>query len=258
MIKIDRIEYNWWHGKDYTNYDYTSAKHYLFLFVKTKAVFILSGSETVTEPNTVILFGVGDHHVYRACGDEYINDWIAFDSDEEMRIPTNEPICLGEAVDISGYIKLAQDAYLRGHEIVCSTILSAMFSEIGTIIAKERDSGVPHADKLLPLRYDLYAHPEKDWSIKSMAERIYISEAYFQKLYKSMFGISCGADILNARIRYSMTLLASTRKSVTEIACQCGFNSPAHFSRQFRMAVGFSPSEYRSRKMEVVSGKGAI
>lgn len=257
MIKISRIEYNWWHGKDYTNYDYTPERHCLFLFVKTKAVFIFNGRETVTEPNSIILFGVGDPHVYRAYGDEFINDWIAFDSDEDIRIPTNEPICLG-AVDISGYIKLAQDAYLRGHEIVCSMILNAMFAEIGTVIAKERDSGVPHADRLLPLRYDLYAHPERDWSIKSMAERVFISEAYFQRLYKCMFGISCGADILSARIRYSMTLLASTRKSVTEIAGLCGFNSPAHFSRQFKMSVGFSPSEYRCRKMEFDGKKQRI
>ena len=91
-----------------------------------------------------------------------------------------------------------------------------------------------------------------------MAEKVYISEAYFQKLYKYMFGISCGADISNARIRYSMTLLASTRKTVTEVACRRGVNSPAHFSRQFKQAVGLSPSEYRNRKMEVQSRKRMI
>lgn len=56
-----------------------------------------------------------------------------------------------------------------------------------------------------------------------------------------MFGISCGADILSARIRCGMTILDSTRKSVKEIACRCSFNSPAHFSRQFKLAVGLSP-----------------
>lgn len=63
-----------------------------------------------------------------------------------------------------------------------------------------------------------------------------------------MFGISCGADIINARVKYAMTLLGETGKPITETARLCGYNSPAHFARRFKAVTGFTPTEYRRKK----------
>lgn len=253
MIKVRKLEINCWHDGTRESYDITGNNCYLFLFIRTKAVFGFDGKEIVTEPNTVILFDVSSplhSHTYKG---EYIDDSMIFETDENITFPLNTPVYIGNAVDIAGYMRLIYRAHNCGHDLSCSMLINAMLSEAATIVAKEEFSGMPHADRLVPLRYELYAHPERDWTIKSMAEVLYVSEIYFQELYKNMFGVSCGADIIAARVRRGMSLLCETQKSITEIARLCGYNSPAHFARQFKLAVGVTPTEYRKSKLTLLS-----
>lgn len=252
MIKVRRLEINCWHDGTRESYDIAGDNCYLFLFIRTKAVFGFNGKETVTEPNTIILLDVSSplySHTYKG---EYIDDSMIFETDEDITFPVNTPVYIGSAVDIAGYMKLIYRAHNCGHDLSCGMLINAMLSEAATIVAKEEFSGKPHADKLVPLRYELYAHPERDWNIKSMSELLYVSEIYFQELYKNMFGVSCGADIIAARVRRGMSLLCETQKSITEIARLCGYNSPAHFARQFKLAAGVTPTEYRKSKLTLV------
>ena len=252
MFKIRILELNCWHDEKFEIRNTIGSSGYLFLFIKTKAVFRLDGKDVITEPNTLILFDIYTPHYYHAFEKEYIDNWMVFESDEEIRFPMNTPIYVGNALDIDGYMHLAYRAHNRGNDISCCMLINAMFSEAASIIAKEKAIGVPYADRLLPMRYELYAHPEREWTIKSMAEVLYVSETYFQQLYKNIFGISCGADIIAARVRRGMSLLCETRKSITEIARLCGYNSPAHFARQFKLAAGVTPTEYRKSKLTLM------
>ncbi len=248
MIKIRVLELNCWHNEKFEIRNSIGLNGYLLLFIKTKAVFRLDGKEVVTEPNTLILFDKFTPYYYHAFDKEYIDNWMVFESDEETRFPVNTPIYVGNALDIDGYMHLAYRAYHRGHDISCCMLINAMFSEAASIIAKEKGIDVPYADKLICMRYEMYAHPEREWTIKSMAETLYVSETYFQQLYKNIFGICCGADIIDARIKYGMTLLSETGRSITEISRLCGYNSPAHFSRQFKLVTNTTPSAYRKDK----------
>ncbi len=248
MITIRKLDINRCHDPCYESYDSTGGNCYLFLFIRTKAVFSFDGKETVTMPNTMILFDINSPIYPYIYNGEHIDDSMAFESDEDIRFPVNTPVYIGNAVDIAGYMRLIYEAYSRGHELSCCMLVNAMFSEVATIAAKEKSLGAPHADKLIKLRYDMYAHPEREWTIKSMAGTLYVSETYFQQLYKNIFGISCGADIIAARIRHGMTLLSETGRSITEISRLCGYNSPAHFSRQFRMVANTTPTSYRKSK----------
>ena len=47
------------------------------------------------------------------------------------------------------------------------------------------------------------------------------------------------------RMRRAKELLAGTRASITEIAMEFGYSSPANFARAFRNAAGLAPHEYR-------------
>ncbi|MGN0624190.1 MAG: helix-turn-helix domain-containing protein [Oscillospiraceae bacterium] len=42
--------------------------------------------------------------------------------------------------------------------------------------------------------------------------------------------------------------LAGSKKSVMEIAFECGFSNLSNFNRQFRRIAGCSPTEYRKRQ----------
>lgn len=217
---------------------------YLMLFVKTKAVFYLNGSEIITEPNTFILYNMGTPHRYKAFGDEYINDWLQFDTDELPTVPLDTPINVGESVNISVYMELMSDAFYRRNYRVCAFLIRAILSEVSVISGNSvyRSS---HSSKLLALRKDIYSHPEREWTIHIMSEILHVSEPYLQELYKGAFGVTCGADVINARIEAAKLLLTDTDIPITEIGEKCGYGSLIHFSRQFKKITGLSPAAYR-------------
>lgn len=248
MITIRKLDINRCHDLCQESCDSAGSNCYLFLFIRTQAVFSFDGKETVTMPNTMILFDISSPLYPCIYDGEHIEDSMVFESDEDIRFPVNTPVYIGNEVDIAGYMQLINEAYSRGRDLSCCMLVNAMFSEVAAIAAKEKSLVTPHADKLIPLRYDMYAHPDREWTIKSMAETLYVSETYFQQLYKNTFGISCGADIIAARIRYGMTLLSETGRSITEISRLCGYNSPAHFSRQFKLIANITPTAYRRSK----------
>ena len=57
---------------------------YLMLFVKTKAVFEIEGETYNIEPNTFLIYNKNSPQLYRACENEYINDWIQFECSEDI------------------------------------------------------------------------------------------------------------------------------------------------------------------------------
>ena len=219
---------------------------YLLLFVKTKAVFYLDGAENICKPNTLILYNVGTPHRYKAFGGEYVNDWVQFDSDELPPIPLDKLIYVGDAVDISGYFRLIYDAFYRRNYRACALLLRAVFAEISAVCGRSAYRS-PYSPELIKLRKTLYDHPERKWSIRSMSEQLHVSEPYLQELYKGAFGVTCGADVINARIEFAKILIEETDLNITEISGRCGYESIIHFSRQFKKMTGVSPSAYRKQ-----------
>ena len=49
------------------------------------------------------------------------------------------------------------------------------------------------------------------------------------------------------RLKQARELLTSTSRSVSEIAYEVGFSTPAYFTRCYREAFGETPSELRER-----------
>jgi AraC-like DNA-binding protein len=65
--------------------------------------------------------------------------------------------------------------------------------------------------------------------------------AYFKKRTKKTY-----IDLLNEmRIGYACTLLADTEQSIMQVLFDSGFNSVAHFNKQFLKIKGRTPSQFR-------------
>ena len=106
----------------------------------------------------------------------------------------------------------------------------------------------PQFEKLCLLRNRIMKNPELPWNISEIAESLYLSKSYLQKIYKSYFGRSIIEEMIKFRIDSAKTLLAQTDMTVTEISRECGYSSYNYFVRQFRMCEGHSPSEYREEQ----------
>ncbi len=100
-------------------------------------------------------------------------------------------------------------------------------------------------DKFRSLRETLFASLNEDWSVKHMAALTGYSPSRFNAIYKSIYGITPTADLINARINRAKNLLILEDMNVEEISVALGYQNLTHFIRQFKSKVGCSPSKFR-------------
>ncbi|MCC7412621.1 MAG: helix-turn-helix transcriptional regulator [Gammaproteobacteria bacterium] len=90
-----------------------------------------------------------------------------------------------------------------------------------------------------------FARP--DLSVVVIARQLQLSPRYVQKALAAE-GLTPGDYLRSCRLKASARMLedpALAQRSITQISFDCGFNSSAHFSTEFRRAFGASPREYR-------------
>ncbi len=74
------------------------------------------------------------------------------------------------------------------------------------------------------------------------------SPSYFSCAFKRTFGAPPHAYLMSRRISKAVELMLNTDAPLSEIAQSCGFADQAHFSRQFRRAMGHTPSHWRRER----------
>ena len=77
------------------------------------------------------------------------------------------------------------------------------------------------------------------------ARRSKLTSQRLARLTKRLFGLTPGQFITKTRIAAASRLLRETDRSISEIACECGFYDHSAFTRAFRSAMGVPPSEFR-------------
>ena len=84
----------------------------------------------------------------------------------------------------------------------------------------------------------------EDIGVTDMAAAVGVGRSYLCVLFKKITDVSPVRYLIEYRINQAKKMLASGL-GVTETAVNCGFNSPAHFSVQFKNVTGVSPSAFR-------------
>lgn len=84
-----------------------------------------------------------------------------------------------------------------------------------------------------------------DISLDSTAEHVYLSTAYFSRLFKKEMGMNF-IDYLNkVRIEESKKYLADLRMSLSQIAHMSGFTDQSYYNKVFKKIEGISPGQFR-------------
>lgn len=107
----------------------------------------------------------------------------------------------------------------------------------------------PQYEKLCALRSSIRKDPAYPWKISEIADSLYLSKSYLQKIYKTFFNKSIIEEMIEFRIDMARKLLEETQLTVTEISRRCGYSSYNYFVRQFRANVGCTPVEYRENSV---------
>jgi two-component system response regulator YesN len=80
-----------------------------------------------------------------------------------------------------------------------------------------------------------------------VAKEVFVSPSYFLSLFKQETGSTFVDHLTSLRIDKAKLLLASTEKSIAEIAYEVGFNNPNYFSSTFKKLTGLTAKEYRTK-----------
>ncbi|MBR6242626.1 MAG: substrate-binding domain-containing protein [Ruminococcus sp.] len=122
----------------------------------------------------------------------------------------------------------------------------ALVNKVHSYAVSENNTN-PQFEKLCVLRSRIMKNPEQQWKISEIADKLYLSKSYLQKIYKSYFNKSIIEEMIEFRIEKAQELLIETDRTITDISRECGYSSYNYFVRQFREIAGCSPSEYRDK-----------
>lgn len=86
---------------------------------------------------------------------------------------------------------------------------------------------------------------------RKIAEKAYMSEYHFQRIFSIICGITLGEYIRNRRLTLAAGDLQTTAISITDLALKYGYDTPEGFTRAFHRYYGITPSAARSRKAKL-------
>jgi len=94
-------------------------------------------------------------------------------------------------------------------------------------------------------------HYGESISVAYLADMSGLSVYQFEKRVKGLFQITAGRFIIKTRIGAGCELLRGSKKSIVDIAIECGYTDQSAFSRQFKSVTGLTPGAYRSAYVQV-------
>lgn len=86
-----------------------------------------------------------------------------------------------------------------------------------------------------------------DIKVSEMAEMTHLSYSYFSRIFKQYMKKSFSEYLSYVRILNAEKILASTDKTITDVAMECGFSATSYFIKQFKQQKGISPKQYRKK-----------
>lgn len=117
--------------------------------------------------------------------------------------------------------------------------------EICHTLAPQHPGGV--SDRVSKACEHIAAHLAEPIYVEELATMCGLGRSAFSRLFKRGTGRSVPQYVNELRIARACLLLVETDLTVSQIAMDCGFVSPAHFQRQFREHQHCTPLAYRSQ-----------
>ena len=111
-----------------------------------------------------------------------------------------------------------------------------------------RFKGLRHANVIHQSVQYISTHYAERLTLEDMAQRVYLSPAYFSRVFKQETGETFTAYLNRVRIDHSRALLRRKDLRLVDIALMVGFEDQSYFTKVFKKVAGISPLRYREGK----------
>jgi len=88
-------------------------------------------------------------------------------------------------------------------------------------------------------------------SLEEFARLTHRSLSTFNRDFFSAYGTPPGKWLTKKRLLHAKRLLENTNQKIYEVAFDCGFESPAHFTRVFKTENGITPLKFQKAQLSV-------
>jgi len=99
--------------------------------------------------------------------------------------------------------------------------------------------------KFLDQLEDIYT--DSEFNIERLSESLGLSRGHLHRKIKELTGTSPVDFLRNFRLNKAAILLRQNQLTVSEVAYQTGFTSPAYFSKCFKTTYNMTPKEYQEK-----------
>lgn len=89
-------------------------------------------------------------------------------------------------------------------------------------------------------------YSDSDFGVEKLSDELALSRGHLYRRIKDLTGLSPVESLRNYRLEKAVELLLQNKFSISEIAYNCGFSSPAYFTKCFRMVYGKTPTEMQN------------
>jgi len=210
------------------HYVYAGKGTYVF---RGNRYSIEAGQAFITPPNEAAR-AIADEH------DPWISAWVGFKGSlapDFWRLPpvfTPDEPCFP-------HIRNLQEPQ-PNLEIELAIDLMTLYTKLIFPTSGKRERAPSYVQAVIDY---ISVHYMEDLSIQDVADHVGLNRDYLSRVFKAEMNSSIQSHLLYVRMMEAKRLL-SLGRSVDEAGKLCGFNSLAHFSRQFKRYIGRSPQQW--------------
>ncbi len=91
---------------------------------------------------------------------------------------------------------------------------------------------------------------QREWTLAEMADECHIGRTVFSDLCKEITNQTPFEYLNHCRVSWATrALVGFPEKSITDIALEAGFCSSAYFTKNFKKAIGITPTQFRAKHL---------
>jgi AraC-like DNA-binding protein len=130
---------------------------------------------------------------------------------------------------------------LKFKELLMHVMLNPMNRELVSYVYRLSESRKPQLSDIMEANFTF------NLPISEFARIAQRSLASFKRDFIQQYKTTPGKWLTFKRLQYASHLLETSKKSITEITDECGFENGTHFSRIFKETYLLSPLQYRKK-----------